>query len=181
MKRTGETKTDRRKEKCMKRALLKRCVVVVAGLLVTVSTVWAEPNVEIKIKAEKETTVVKNGKNTKKMFPVKKVISGDTIQYTLTYRNSGTDKATNAVISDPIPEGTVYVPGTASEVGELSFSIDGGKSFKKPALLTYEMKGAGGASEKRTASPEEYTHIRWVIDTIQAGASGNVSFKVKVK
>lgn len=167
------------REEIMKKSML--CSVGIVSLFLFSSLALAEPNVEIKIKAEKETIVVKNGQNTKKMFPVKKVFSGDTIQYTLSYKNIGTVEATNAIISDPIPDGTVYVPGTASEAGELTFSIDGGKSFKKPALLTYEMNNPGGANEKRIASPEDYTHIRWVISTIPAGAGGNVSFKVKVK
>lgn len=167
------------KEVIMKQGPL--CSAMIFSLLLLSTLALAQPNVEIKIQAEKEMTVIKNGQKTKKMIPTKKVTSGETVQYTLSYKNSGTEAATNAVISDPIPKDTVYVPGTASEVGELTFSIDGGKTFKKPALLTYEMKDAGGTSNKRVASPEEYTHIRWVIGSIPAGASGNVNFKVKVK
>ena len=63
----------------------------------------------------------------------------------------------------------------------ITFSIDDGKTFKKPSLLTYEVKNQNGAMEKRTASPEEYTHIRWVIDKIDAGAKGTVGFQVKIK
>ncbi len=111
----------------------------------------------------------------------KELHPGEIIHYTILYRNTGNENATNAVVSDPIPKGTVYIPGSATETGELSFSIDGGKTFKKPALLTYETKAANGAVEKRVASPEEYTHIRWVIDKIPAGANGKVSFQVKVK
>ncbi len=163
----------------MKKGIL--CSVVVFSFFLFSNVALAKPNVEIKIKAEKETIVVKNGQKTPKMVPVKKVNSGDTVQYTLSYKNSGNEDATNAVISDPIPDGTIYVPGTASNENDLTFSIDGGKSFKKPALLTYEVKGPGGGAEKRTATPEEYTHIQWVINTVKAGASGNVSFKVKIK
>ena len=38
-----------------------------------------------------------------------------------------------------------------------------------------------GKTQKRVATPEEYTDIRWTIPTIAAGEKGSVSFKVKVK
>lgn len=142
---------------------------------------WAAPDVEIKIKAEKEKVVTKDGQKVKKMVVAKTFLPGEIIHYTVLYRNKGTEDATRAVLSDPIPEGTAYIPGSATEKGELTFSIDGGKTYNKPALLTYEVKGAGGAGEKRVASPEQYSHIRWVIDRVPAGTNGKVSFQVKVK
>jgi uncharacterized repeat protein (TIGR01451 family) len=137
---------------------------------------WAAPDMEIKIKAEKEKVVTKDGQKVKKMVIAKTFLPGEIIHYTVLYRNKGTEDATGAVLSDPIPEGTVYIPGSASETGELTFSIDRGKAFNKPALLTYEVKGV-----KQVASPEQYTNIRWVIDRVPAGANGKVSFQVKVK
>lgn len=181
MKRTGETKTDRRKEKCMKRALLKRCVVVVAGLLVTVSTVWAKPLVSVAITAEKEVTVVVKGEKVKRRVPIKTIKPEEVIFYTLSYINSGDEAATNAVLDDPIPQGSAYIPGSATGAGaEIVFSIDGGKTFKKPTLLTYEVKNPNGSVDNRTASPEEYTHVRWIIDKIPAGAKGKVGFQVRI-
>lgn len=162
----------------MKKGIL--CSVIAAMLLISAAA-WGAPQVEVKVKAEKEKVVTKEGKKVTKMVAAKSFSPGEIIHYTILYRNTGNEDATSAVISDPIPKGTVYLPGSATETGELTFSIDGGKTFKKPALLTYEMKAPSGAIEKRTASPEEYTHIRWVIDRIPAGASGKVSFQVKVK
>jgi len=145
------------------------------------SLALAEPKVEIKIKAEKETIVVKNGQKTKKMLPAKKVASGETIQYTLSYKNSGKETATEVVISDPIPEGTSYVTGSATETGDLTFSIDGGKTYNKAPLLTYEVTMPGDKKEKRTAGSDQYTNIRWIIDKVGPGSDGKVSFKVNVK
>jgi len=142
---------------------------------------WAAPDVEIRIKTEKEKVVTKDGQKVKKMVAAKNFTPGEIIHYTVLYRNKGNEDATKAVINDPIPAGCIYIPGSATETGELSFSIDGGKTYKKPALLTYEVKAASGGMEKRTASPEEYTNIRWVIDRIPAGTNGKVSFQVKVK
>lgn len=154
---------------------------ITAILLLSAVVAFAAPNVEIKIKAEKEKVVTKDGKKVTKMVAAGNIVPGEIIHYTILYRNTGNEDATSAVLSDPIPAGTSYIPGSATVVGELTFSIDKGKTFKKPALLTYETKGSDGKIEKRVASPEEYSHIRWVIDKIPAGATGKVSFQVKVK
>lgn len=142
---------------------------------------WAQPKVEISIKAEKEVTVTAKGKQVKRKIAAKGVQPGEEIIYTLNYSNSGTEAAKDVVISDPIPEGTAYLPGSASEAGELTFSIDKGKTFKKPTLLTYEVKGSDGKVLKKVATPDDYTDIRWTIPSISAGGKGSVSFRVKVK
>jgi uncharacterized repeat protein (TIGR01451 family) len=147
-------------------------------LLLVSAQVFAKSLVSISMKAEKEVTV---NKETKRV-PVTTVNPGDEIIYTLNYVNSGDGVATNAVLDDPIPKGTVYVPGSAfGKDAEIAFSIDGGKTFKKPSLLTYEVKLPGGTMEKKIASPEQYTNIRWIFGSIPAKGSGQVGFQVKVK
>lgn len=155
---------------------------VILAVLLLPAAAFAKPLVSVSITAEKEMTVVKNGQKSTKKVAATRIDPGDIIFYTMNYINSGDEAATGAVLDDPIPQGTVYLPGSAFGAGaEITFSIDGGKSFKKPSLLTYEVKSPNGSMEKRTASPEEYTHIRWVIDKIGAGAKGSVGFQVKIK
>jgi len=154
---------------------------IMAVLLLPMAA-FAKPLVSVSITAEKEVTVVKNDQKATKKVAATKINPGDVIFYTLNFINSGDEAATNAVLDDPIPQGTVYLPGSASGAGaEITFSIDGGKSFTKPSLLTYEVTLSNGKKEKRVASPEEYTHIRWVISRIDAGAKGTVGFQVKIK
>jgi uncharacterized repeat protein (TIGR01451 family) len=139
--------------------------------------VFAKPLLSISMKAEKEVVI---DKVTKKI-PANTVDSGDVIFYTLSYVNSGNEAATNAVLDDPIPKGTVYLAGSAfGKDADITFSIDGGKTFKKPSLLTYEFK-TNGKTEKKTASPEQYSTIRWIISVVPAKGSGEVGFQVKVK
>ena len=140
--------------------------------------VFAKPLISISIKAEKEVTV----NNVTKKVVADTIDSGDVIFYTLIYVNSGNEAATNAVLNDPIPKGTVYVAGSAiGDNADITFSIDNGKTFKKPSLLTYEIKQPNGKVEKKAASPEQYTDIRWTITKVPAGGKGKVEFKVKVK
>jgi uncharacterized repeat protein (TIGR01451 family) len=163
---------------------MKKHVSLLAILVVLLipMTSLAKPLVSVSITAEKEVTSVKNGQKTTKKVAATKIDAGDVVFYTVNYVNSGNEAATGAVLDDPIPQGTVYIPGSAFGSGaEVTFSIDGGKTFKKPSLLNYEIKNPNGTMEKRTASPEEYTHIRWVISKIDAGARGTVGFQVRIK
>jgi len=146
-------------------------------LLLLSAEVFAKSLVSVSMKAEKEVTVNKE----KKMVAVKAIDPGDVVLYTISYVNSGDEAATNAFMDDPVPKGTVYLDGSAfGKDADVTFSIDGGKTFKKPSVLTYEVK-VNGKMEKRIASPEQYTDIRWTVSVIPARGSGQVGFKVRVK
>ena len=157
-------------------------MITLAALLSLPATAMAASQVSVAITAEKEVTTVVNGQKVTRKVPANDVESRNVIFYTLSFVNSGNDPATNANLDDPIPQGTTYVPGSAyGESAEILFSIDGGKSFRKPSLLSYEITLPNGKSEKHVATPEEYTHIRWVIKSIPAGSKGKVGFQVRVK
>lgn len=162
-----------------KRITLACSTLIIFLLFSTIA--WAQPKVTISIKAEKEVVVSERGQQVKKVVEAKEILPGEEIRYLLSFSNSGNEVAKNVVINDPIPAGTTYLPGSASEIGDLTFSIDQGKNYKKPALLTYEITTAEGKKEKRVASPEEYTHIRWILPSIAAGEKGEVTFRIKVK
>jgi uncharacterized repeat protein (TIGR01451 family) len=164
-----------------KHFVIAKSMVAALVLLAVPLAAWAQPKISVSLTAEKETVVTENGRQVRKKAPARDVLPGEEILYTLKYANTGSEAATAVVVSDPIPAGTSYIPGSASETGDLVFSIDQGKSYKKPALLTYEVTTGDGKVVKRVASPEEYTHIRWTIPSIPAGGEGSVVFKVKVK
>jgi uncharacterized repeat protein (TIGR01451 family) len=158
-----------------------RMAIVMATVLLPLS-VYALPLVSVSMKAEKDVTVAVKGEQVTKRVVATSVDPGDVIFYTLNFVNSGNEAADNAIFDDPIPKGTVYLPGSAYGTGaEISFSSDGGETFKKPALLSYEVKLPSGKSEKRSASTGEYTHIRWIISTIPPRGSGQVGFQVRMK
>lgn len=165
-----------------RRSMLLTLTTLMLTLTISATSALAAAKVAIKIKAEKEVTVVKGGKKEVKTVPATKFAPNDLIIYTITYTNQGTEPATNAVVDDPIPAGTSYVPGSAKGEGaEIVFSIDKGKSYNQPTLLTYESVGAGGKKQKHVAAPEDYTNIRWTVANIEPKASGKLEFKVRVK
>ena len=141
----------------------------------------AAGDVVVSITSAKQEIITKDGKKFSRTVPATKFVPGDTIVYFINYTNKGKEPATNAVIDDPIPQGTIFVPNSTTGTGaEITYSIDGGKTYKKPTLLFYDVE-QGGKKEQRVASPDQYTHIRWTIPSIAPGASGRVSFKVRVK
>lgn len=166
----------------MKTKIIQILFLLGGGFLLPLTAMAAKPNVTVAIKAEKEIVIKENGQEVRKIVSATETLSGEIITYTLSYINNGDASATSVVLNDPIPTGTTYVFGSATETGvDLAFSIDKGRSFKKPSMLTYEMPLPNGGKEKRVASPEQYTDIRWTIATIPPGGKGFVTFKVKVK
>ena len=151
--------------------------------LITVSSIAvAAPKVDINIVSEKEITVVENGKTLIKRVAAENIDPGETIINTINYRNTGDENATNIEVNIPIPAELVYIPDSASVKGsKVTFSIDGGKTFKRASLLTYDVVLANGKRQSRKATPDSYTHIRWVIKAIPAGSKGTASYKGVVK
>lgn len=162
--------------------MLRTNILLLTFLFMLPVLAFAQPKIEINISAEKEITVNENGKDVIKRVAAEDADPQSILFYTLNYANSGDETAQNVAIVDPIPENTVYIAGSATGAGtEITFSIDNGKSYKKPSLLTYEVKNPDGTTEKNSASPEQYTHIRWLVESIPSGEKGEVSFQVTVK
>jgi uncharacterized repeat protein (TIGR01451 family) len=148
----------------------------IAAILLLAGPALAKPRIVISIAQLKE---VSDGKATK-LVAAQAAAPGDVIEYQLTYKNEGDEIATNAVIEDPIPKGTTYLENSASGDGAITFSNDKGKTFAPAVKLTYEVKLPSGAVEKKVATPAEYTNVRWTVSAVPAGASGKVSFRVRV-
>lgn len=157
-------------------------VVALALSLAFSAGAWAKPAIIVEMTTAREVTETVNGREVRKIVPVASVEPGQVIIYTLRYRNDGDEKATSVVINNPVPPDTVYLVGSASGAGsEISFSIDGGKSFKQPTLLTYEMTDPEGKVVRKVAAPEEYTNVQWLIREILPGQQGEVAFQVRIK
>lgn len=148
---------------------------------------WAAPAGEgpkllLEIIAEKEMETQKGGVLNTERVLADTTKSGDVIVYTIEYVNEGQSPARDATIVDPVPEGTVFVPESAGGSGaEITYSIDGGKTFQSPPVK-YTAINPDGTVEERTAAPETYTHVKWLIKgDLPPGQAGQVVFKVRVK
>jgi len=126
--------------------------------------------------AELEQTVTDaKGVKSVKLVPAVKVVPGDTVIYTVKFRNRCDKPADNVSVDNPVPEHMAYVAGSA--VGpntEITFSIDSGYTFAKPEAL--RKKDSDGT--ERAARANEYTNIRWVMrHPLAAGAEGYARFR----
>jgi uncharacterized repeat protein (TIGR01451 family) len=149
-------------------------------LLLLVGTAAAQENIELTSRAETETVTV-NAKGEKETVrtPAAKVVPGDTVIFTNSYRNAGREPATRVVIVNPVPEHMTYLEESATgEKMTITFSVDGGKSFAAADQLF--LPGPDG--KPRPARAEEYTHIRWTLPgALPPGASGEVVFRARLK
>lgn len=126
--------------------------------------------------AELEQTVTDaSGAKSVKLVPATKVVPGDTVIYTVTFRNRCDKPADNVSVDNPVPEHMAYVANSAIGPNtEITYSIDGGYHFDKPDAL--RKKDADGSD--RAARANEYTNIRWVMrHALAAGAEGYARFR----
>lgn len=138
--------------------------------------------VDIISKAEVDIKV----KNTDGTFETKRVPAsqanvgpGDVVIFSNICVNKGEKPAEDIVITNPIPNHTIYVDGSAEGKDTIiEFSVDGGKTFGSPEKLIV----FGEDGRPRKAKAEDYTHIRWKVTTpIPTAQSVVVSFKAKIK
>ena len=146
------------------------------GLLIaTGHLAHAQSRIELRVVAQQEIEVTTDvGGREYRLLPATEVLSGEEVVYTIFFKNVSDLPATNIVIDDPIPAqmylkaGTVFGPGT-----DISYSVDGGKSFAKPGALAVVDQGMA-----REAKPDEYTHIRWVFhENLDPGDESIVGFR----
>ena len=141
------------------------------------------PDLDLKLRVEKK-VVLSNaaGEARTEWREVRNLKPGDMLKYTITYTNTSSTEARDAVIVDSVPFRSEYVNSSAAGKNtEISFSLDG-KEFRPPALLTYKATAPGTPEQEFMATPEMYTHIRWQITKpVPTGATGKVSFKVILK
>jgi uncharacterized repeat protein (TIGR01451 family) len=106
---------------------------------------------------------------------------GDFVRYNLVGKNQGNSAAKKLVVTQPIPQGTVYVLNSATDRDpKVTFSIDGGKTFV--ANPTIEVQLANGQVETRPAPAERYAYIRWDFDrAIAPQATVAASYEVEVR
>jgi len=105
---------------------------------------------------------------------------GDVIRYALVFTNVTAGPVKNIQFVDPIPQGTVYVLGSAAadHPVRVEYSIDGGKSYSaRPVIAVVQ----DGKSVEQPAPRERYTHVRWtVLGSLASGAKVMAEFRTQI-
>lgn len=82
---------------------------------------------------------------------------GQVVYYTVRITNQTTVPLRNVAVVQSVPANTTYLADSAAGPGaDVSFSVDGGRSFAPAQALTIEVEGS-----QRPAQAAQYTHIRW--------------------
>lgn len=107
---------------------------------------------------------------------------GDVVEYRLSFTNSTAGPIRDVVFDDPIPDGMVYVLGSAGGDRDdvaVEFSIDGGASYDpNPEIEVQEAEGA----VRRPAPAERYTHVRWnILGAVPAGEEVQAVFRARIE
>jgi len=134
----------------------------------------AEGSLDVRTVVQKEEVVVnEQGEEVRRLVPAELVVPGESVFYTITFRNVGEEAADHVVITNPIADDLTYVEGSAFGPGtEIQFSADGGATFAAPDELTVTEQGT-----ERPAKAEDYTHVRWVMNNdLEPGAQGSARF-----
>ena len=156
-------------------------LVLLGVLLCAGSVLAASPELRVEIDVQREVREV-NRKGEARLVrrPVGVTKPGDVLVYTLRYRNVGTGPAVGATLSDPIPDGTVLVPGSVEAApAHVLYSLDGKTYSARPIV---RRTNASGVEEEVDAPAELVRHIRVALpDELPAGSSGSTSFKVIVQ
>lgn len=155
----------------MKKLAIIACAAVLAF---SANAAMAEQPVTLKGDVLLEKTVTENGITKRVLVEPKKVVPGDRLLFTTAYRNGGAKTVSKFVVTNPIPAGVVYA-ADASAAAEVS--VDGGKSWG----LLERLKVSGPNGTARAAQASDVTHVRWIVPTITAGASGTVTYHAVVR
>lgn len=115
-----------------------------------------------------------DGKLTTKLVPAKRVAPGEDVIYEISYRNSGTETATELAIDNSLPSAVLFVGATTEPS---AVSVDGGRVFGSLASLTV----TGPQGQVRPARASDVTNLRWIVPVLAADATGKVTYRARVK
>lgn len=122
-----------------------------------------------------ETLLDASGNVERRLTPADAVEPGDELRYTITVSNNSGVLVTagRVVVTNPVPEGTVYVPGSAGGAETvIEFSGDGETFVEREA----DLSGPGAAEQ-----PPAVRAIRWSLQRdLQPGARHDLFFHVRM-
>ena len=150
------------------------------GFIVISTILYAQgqPKLELVIEEQKVNLTAEEASGEKDII----YSPGDTIEYTIYAKNTGTGVMVDPEIVDPIPEGLSYVTDSASgENCQIFFSINDGLQYSEWPVMV-QMENDSGAQIAQRAEPEQVTHIKWIVnERIPAGSEKILSFRAVVQ
>ncbi|WP_456410866.1 hypothetical protein [Oceanithermus sp.] len=164
-------------------------VLMIAGLVAVASSPVQLTLTSFKVVS----TTNEQGEQVERFLPAVQVAPGDVIEWRLSALNTA-EEALNAVeLVIPIPPETYYLQGSAVPLvlkrGEREitvaprFSFDGGKTYGIPPLYREVKEVVNGKEviKKVLVPPEDYTHVRWLLEVMNPGEQVEVTLRTVVR
>jgi uncharacterized repeat protein (TIGR01451 family) len=155
--------------------------VLVSCLIAFGMTLWPALGVaEVRLESSVEkvvTAVDAQGRAERTLLPADAVLPGDELRYVIRFTNHSATRvdAGRVVVTNPIPTGTHYVPGTAGgAAARVEYSVDGATFTATEPAAPPAAPGAepGGV----------VVSLRWHYGAdLRPGRSGEVHFHVRVR
>ncbi|WP_295421734.1 hypothetical protein [Sulfurovum sp.] len=148
------------------------------SIMIALSMMVLSLHAEVTIKSQSYQKVIKKKKV--KWVKAAKVIPGSVVLYVNTLKNKGKETAQNLTVVNAIPAHMNYVKGTArcKSKCNITYSVDGGKTFNKPKKLFVKDKKT---KKRRRAKASEYTAIKWVVAKLNGGKKTTVQYKARLQ
>ena len=115
-----------------------------------------------------------DGKERTELVEPTAIVPGDRLVFGTDYANKGGEAVTNFVVTNPLPAAVRLAPDADAA---LEVSVDGGKTFGALSALTI----ANPDGTTRPATHADVTHVRWVLDSIDPGASGRLTYPAIIR
>jgi uncharacterized repeat protein (TIGR01451 family) len=135
---------------------MKRLGLILAIMTTFATRAVATEAVELRTQliAEVRETLNTQDRPLYRMVPASRLSQGQVVYYTVRITNPTPVFANNVVVSQRVPDNTLYMEDSATGPGaEIEFSVDGGVAFARAEDLKLD--------DGTRAPPERYTHIRW--------------------
>lgn len=149
-------------------------------------TAKQESPIQLKLAAEKQSVIaIASGQLDWKALPANASLRpGETIRYVVTASNISDRQIKKLVVTQPVPNGSVYVLGSATlpalQDAKLDYSIDGGKTYS--AKPTIKVKLENGEIVTRPAPDSMYTNVRWNFgDNFAAKTVAYGTYQVRIR
>ena len=153
-------------------------LLIAIGVVVSAAAQNSNP-IAVRAIAEVEQPTHEHGRDTNKLLPAERVVSGDAVIYTLEVRNTSAATVPPPTVTYPVPDHMIYTADSAvGPATQVSYSVDGGLTFDVPENLKIAQPGGN----ERAAMAADYTHIRWQLKNALKGNSvAFVRFRARVK
>ena len=133
----------------------------------------AQEAVLLKGDVQIERTVSESGTTTTFLEDPASVVPGDRLLFTTSYKNQSDDAVEDFVVTNPLPEAIAL----AETGADFDVSVDGGATFGPlPELSVQSDEGS-----VRQATLSDVTHVRWVLERLEAGATGTLGYYATVR